>query len=629
MAYREFYQRQDILRDDNSPIERGLANFFSGIAAAQEKKKRAENEYQYTLDYGFFPNDNAFNEEFVKSTIQSGKSDIRKYGNVSDRTLNQMESGKRIRADQKAQEERFKLVNSQIDKRGTEDVWYDPKYDKQTWEAANFGNGDIDFRTRGAEQEKALNIIGNDPRSFKLNDYAAHYVKNRGTKKGTVKNENELSGATTGTSYSSPFVDPKTGAIGPTDKDAVEFLNSQDGALASVQFKVDMDLLNPDGGDVSAIKQLADSGDERASWARGLSKDEILTNIKTDASKNPFNKTPYADRVTQKAKKLLTDASDIATESVVGFKQPKSGGFGVTNEALRHNPTFYNNKIKEIPFVGPEDASNKLSQLPKNVSGPGGVLVQKNGKPITIEANSQKAFNYRDAKNTERTGRGAFNITGYQLGMYDQNGNLKPIEANSFDELKGKINGLSPDELKKMAPSLQIGLNGFAVDKATLAGDVLNQSFDLNEQLGEAKSNGDVEKQAAIEAQIAQLNQTRSLMDIDGVSDEDIVNAASKAGLKQIRRDQILKADKSDIDYIKSVSGLDLGKESNWSPEMKEVNDLYKKKWAEANATSPVKNLKPKAKQSMVRVKSPDGKTGTIPLEDLDAAMAEGYKKLD
>jgi hypothetical protein len=630
MAYREFYKRQDILLDDNSPIERGIANFFTGISAAREKRKKASDEYKYALDYGHFANDNAFNEQFVKNTIALGKQDFKTLGAPSDTLLAQEEAGRRFAADQKAQYKMFTDINASIDKRGTEDPFYNPSVDKENLRLAAFGNdNDIDFRTRGERLEQVSKVIGRDPRSFKLDDYTAHFVKNRGQKEQEQKTGSDLTGVTTTYSYKTPFIDPKTGKPGVTDQHAVEFLKSRDEVTDAIQFKVDMELLE----DVKAIQQLSSEGDARAKWAKGLTRDEILTNIKTDASKNPFNKQAYNDRVIEKTKKYLTDASDIAEKTLVDYKKPQSSGGGVNNDNIGHTNTFFNNKIEQRPFVGPTDANNPLPSAPKSVSGPGGLLMIKKGvtagRPIVIEANSKQAFNYRDGKNIEREGRGAFNLTGYQLLPYTADGRLYPLEANSFEELKAKVNSLSPEVLRTLSPDLQIGLNGFSVDKAALGGDILNESFKLNEQLGEAMLAGDTEKQARIQSQIQAIDEVRAMMNLDGVSDEDIVNAASKSGIKSIRTDQILKADKSDLDYIKTVTeGLDLTKQQYWSPEMKELSTLYKQKHASAMAgNTPKKTAKPKS--NTVRVQSPDGKTGTIPAEDLEEAIAQGYKKID
>src|SRR5690606_17321888 len=78
---------------------------------------------------------------------------------------------------------------------------------------------------------------------------------------------------------------------------------------------------------------------------------------------------------------------------------------------------------------------------------------------------------------------------------------------------------------------------------------------------------------------IAQLASLRNSFNLPDVYDEDIINAASSAGIKpqSIRVDQLLLADKSDLDKIRTITdGLDLTDQKNWSPDMKAVNDAYK-----------------------------------------------------
>jgi len=52
-----------------------------------------------------------------------------------------------------------------------------------------------------------------------------------------------------------------------------------------------------------------------------------------------------------------------------------------------------------------------------------------------------------------------------------------------------------------------------------------------------------------------------------------------------VRTDQLVKADKADLDKINTITeGLNLNDKKKWSPEMREVSDLYTQKAQEAAA---------------------------------------------
>lgn len=586
MAYREFYNPIESETPDYSPIAQGIANLFNGLGEVYSQRQKKSDQYKYALEYGKFENDNKFNEEYVKSVVGLGREDYKKSGTPSAQLLNMEQQGKRMVGDQKAQFDRFTKLDARIKEKATEDPYYNPELDKIKLQEATFGkDNDVDFRTRGQRLEEVSKSIGNDPNAFRIKEYTSNWVKQLGKKKQdrTTKTEN----GERQYSYESPFVDPKTGKPGVTDNHAREYLDSRPEVLSRIQLDIDKDLQK----DVKAIKQLNSKGDKRTAWADGLSDQEILLQIKGQPALNPYapkdkdeNPIQYNDLILKKAKNNLTEAADIAEKVTVDFK--KTGGSGsdgnVKNDNIGHSGTFYTNAIG----TGGSESVNK-------VSGPGGVLMIKKGvtagRPIVIEADSKNAFNYRSGKNTNREGRGKFNLTGYQLAPYTTDGKLVPIAGNDAEEMKNSIKNIPDEQLRKMKPTLDIALQGYTIDESKILGDISNKSYQLNEQLGEAIEKGDAEKVAALRSQIEQIGQLRSSFNLADVYDEDIINAAAKTGIKSTRVDQLLQADRSDLDKIKTITdGLDLKSQSSWSPEMKEVNDTYKARWEEANKKSPV-----------------------------------------
>jgi hypothetical protein len=241
-----------------------------------------------------------------------------------------------------------------------------------------------------------------------------------------------------------------------------------------------------------------------------------------------------------------------------------------------------------------------------SVAGPGGILMIKKGvtagKPITIEADSQRAFDLRSGKNASRS-RGKFNLTGYQLQAYDKDDNLFQIQGNNPDELIASINNLPDKAFTNLQPDLKVALNGYSLNDSKMLGDIATKSFDLAEQIGDEK---DPEKKAELEYQLTELNRLKQSFNLPGMYDEDIIQSAQKNGIKQVRQDQLLMANKSDIDKVKTITGgLDLSNQTQWSPEMKAVNDAYKKRYNEAITRKPEEEKKtyplPKGKPRIVK----------------------------
>lgn len=84
------------------------------------------------------------------------------------------------------------------------------------------------------------------------------------------------------------------------------------------------------------------------------------------------------------------------------------------------------------------------------------------------------------------------------------------------------------------------------------------------------------------------------------------MNAAAKNGITSVRTDQLVKADKSDLDKINTITeGLNLSKQDKWSPEMREVNDLYKKRAQEAAANGYQSEKPKKTKQVKAQTDRP------------------------
>src|SRR5690606_10484106 len=305
MAFRRFYQPAEEQITDFSPIERGLTNFFGAIAEGYQKRRNLVDQYKYALDYGHFENDNKFNTEYSKFVTQMGKEAFRRTGAPTTDLLAAEQQGLQYVADQKAQYERFKTLNSMIDKRGTEDKYYDPNVDKQNLQLAAFGeDGEVNFFTRGKRLEAVSQAIGNDPRSFKFRNYTSDWVKLYGEKQKAKTSEN--ADAKSAIENKARFWDPATGKPGVTDDHAIDFLKSDERVDRHYDHELDQQLTRE-------IEQMRASGD--AEWMKGKSVEQIKAELINNPNRNTINSMEYGQRKRELAKRDLAEADTLLSKT--------------------------------------------------------------------------------------------------------------------------------------------------------------------------------------------------------------------------------------------------------------------------------------------------------------------------
>lgn len=606
MAYREFYTEKTYAAPDVPDFldryDQSVANLFQGLAEVYNKRKAAVDQYSYGMENSKFLNDNKFNEVYSTATINKIKGDLRNTGSVSEEGIAMEQQGKRYVADQKAQWEQYENLLKQINDVRVSDNFYDWKFDTDKVNLAAYGkDGDIDFRTRDFSNVN----IGKDPMAFKQTDYANHYVSQQGKKSNSGPTKD---GGTY--SWSTPFVDPKTGKRGPTDDDAIRYFNSRpDGmAKANIALQVDRDLMDTD---VKAIKQLRERNDTRTSWAEGMDDQEILTHIKSNPNDNPYNKKEYKQLLRDKAKEYLSAAADAVSKVDPAAKDGGSRTPNqVNNDHISHTNTFYPNNV--------------------SAGGVGGILKLKNsvGKQTDIEmpADAERVYDLNTGKSSERK-KGKFILDGYLLGAWDKDGNYARFNGNSVEEMEQSILNYPAEKFLTLPPELSVGLIGHSIDKTNLLGDLADRKLDINTQLGQARIKGDPEEISRLEGLLYQLNAFSETVDTDGISDEEIVNAAASNGITTRRKDQILKASSTDLDRINGYTeGLNLKNKSSWSDDMRRVNEVYKKRWQEAQDEVKRNRIKyeetnPESQANIQRKDDP------IPAVDLSKLDPNGFTK--
>lgn len=603
MAYREFYKQQPTIINDYSPIERGLQSvgaIFSSIAAAKKKEALTIDQYKVDLNQGKFENDERLKNELVRSLTQEGKQLLRSGKGFTADYTKRLAEATTLANSSAIQYDRWQKDLAAISKRSTDDKYYDPRYDEELLREATHGrDNEVNFFDRGDRLAQAEQRLGKNPLAFRINDYTADFVKGYGVKEKTSATGNPNA---TNTIYnSSPFWDSKTGKPGVTDRHAVEYLKSRpDG---SVQAFLETEVSNELETEMENMKR---SGDSRTAWMNGLSDLEIKNELIRDPSKNIINKTDFGIRVRDKAKQRLEDAADIKSKVDVEYKKDtsKTGGL-YNNDAIAHSDTFFDESSST--GSGSPGLGDIYSQQPytKINAAPGGILMinkgTTTGKPISFISGSKNVFNVNSGTVQQARGSSAFNLTGYQIQAYDKSGRPYMIEAKDINELKAKIKGMSYSEFQNLDPEMKIALKGFTINRAKMLGDVRSSTRKLNEDLAAARREGDEEKVGQIENRLYEINNFTSMLnsDEDDFTEDDILNAAAANGISAIQTDQLVMADKSDLDKINTITeGLNLNNRQKWSPEMREVADLYTQRAQEAAAMGYKATRKPATKKA-------------------------------
>lgn len=576
MAYREFYSPVDVETPDYSPIARGLSSFFGAISQGYQQRKSLTDSYKYALEYGHFESDNKFNTEYSKYVTQLGKESFRRYGAPTSELLAAEQQGLQYVADQKAQYKRFEELNKYIDKRATEDAYYDPTVDKETVQRAAFGEyGEVTFFTRRKRLEEAAQQVGNDPRSFKFRKYTSDWAKLYGEKQKVKTSEN--ADAKSAIENRARFWDPATGKPGVTDDHAIDFLKSDERVDRHYDHELDQQLTRE-------IEQMKAAGD--ADWMKGKSMAEIKNELINNPSLNTINSMEYGARKREMAKRDLSEADSILSKTSYEKKVDDRATHGLyRNDAIGYTPTFYNTQTGAGRGIGSSVAeAGGLNQL----SAPGGILIISKGvttgKPISINVEGKNAYNVASGKKSQITGRQPFNLTGYQLQVYQKDGTPLTLGATSVDELISKVQSMRPFEFKNLEPSPSIALNGYAIDRATVLGDLARNTLDLQTELGDALKRGDQTEAANIQMRLDMIEEFKTaLNDPDNFSDQDIMNLAARNGITQIRQDQLVKASGSDLDWINNVTqGLNLRDKSKWSEDMRRFDQAYREAYQKA-----------------------------------------------
>jgi hypothetical protein len=598
VAYREFYEAP--VPEAVNPLEhtvQAISGLFQSIGKANTDKRKAADQFAYDLNEGKFENDQKVLTEYAKNVVNRGRQEILNRGRTSNETAGMMKEGKSYQQMSQIQFEKAKNIHSEILSRDAKDPYYDGQIDLNKLKvAANGENNEVNFYTRGerlADFEKTVGGID----SFKYDQYKADYVKRIGqmNRERTTGNPN----ATKTIFDEATFWDDRTGKPGVTDQHAIEYLNSDpQGRVEQLFDKRLNDQLDKE------IEQMKASGDARIKWMEGKSNSDIKNELINDPSKNLINQQDYGIRKRQMAKEDLRRADRINSKVSVDYKADADTTGGLyANKNIVQSYAFHNPVMQAIQGT---DAGVSPSSNP----GPGGVILQKNGKPIVFNSSNPKRTNVNTGiTGVAKIGNVPFNLTGYQMQAFQSTGAPYLLRGNSTEEVINSINQIplehfDPNGKYKLQPEMKVALQGYTINQANVLNAANNQEQTIQEQIAQAQSEGDEDKVARLERTLSQIQGVRSLIST-GIDDQELALAASRAGIKGVQVNELVQATDSDLANIKAITqGFDLKDQNYWNDDMRRVSQVYQTRAQEAAAAgykstpSPSPEKKAKAKKT-------------------------------
>jgi hypothetical protein len=585
MAYRDFYQPIEYAVADSDYLKEGVAGLYAALNTKRTQQQQAAKDFKYELK-GKSESDQKLLTEYAKSVFDQGYNELLKGRGVSADTKQKMMQGNSYAEMSEIQYQEADKLQKEILARETKDPYYNSAPALKGLRLAYEGeSGEKNFLNRDLKSfAKTIDRVSTNPNESTFNNFKfrSDYVK--AFKDKVVETSSKNPNVARSKYNQAVFWDEEKNTPGVTDQHAIDYLKS-DGRVDQYFSAAVDDQLREE------IKRMKASGDPRVAWMSGgnaanltgkkqswLPEEEIMAKLISDPTKNIINSKAYGERKRELAKQDLTLADRVNSKVSVEYMEPKeTKNPDGTFDTIAHGSTFLTDTFKT--------PTGSLDITPSVVAGPGGNIMTKKGtnpgKPITTDLSTDKAFSLTEGRMQSRV-NGKFNVTGYQLALTDLSNNIVPLSANSLLELTTKIQNMKPEDFKNLAPSMKVAIKGYSIDESKMLGDISRQTEKLNDDIATAEEEGDDDKVDRLKARLDNLNQLRGMYNTPNAMDDDIVNSALAAGVRQIRIDQLLPGNNADLDRINSLTGLNLKDESKWSDDMKLVQKMYRQKYLEA-----------------------------------------------
>lgn len=448
MAYREFHVEPyyadpgvEIINDGLNAAAQNISSLFNSIANRERDKNRQAASFQYALDKGSYESDQDLFREYAKNVKDRAVHDIKTTGKISPEVQQMQVDGLNLQRKSKIQYDKAKQLYDRIEQRRRDDPYYNPQPDNEKLDKS--ADYEVNVNTRGEIIDDVWNNIGKTDASFLYNKYKADYVKTKGDtfKENTYGTDNVKK-----TNFDEAvFWDDATGKPGVTDSHAIDFIKT-DPRVDQHFNTVVQDQLRKE------ISSMRASGDDRVAWMKGKSDAEVENELINNPSKNIINNKDFGVRKRELVKKDLQDADRVNSRVSVTYNtDKKENNSPIKNDNIVHSYSFNTPKMMAT-------AAGSENMSPFQANGPGGVLFQKNGKPILFQSTNPVRTNVNTGITSQsKIGNVPFNITSYQLTPFQSTGAPFLIQGNNYEEQLKSIENIpyehfSPTGKYKLKP---------------------------------------------------------------------------------------------------------------------------------------------------------------------------------
>lgn len=616
MAYREFHSEPTYEAPEISGLLNNTLDTLQSVMMqkVQERRQNRAAAQRFKLDSqkGFYASDQDALDDVAKTITQRAVNELRNSGNLSSDTSLMMEDYKGLANRSKIDYDTAQNVRKQITALAGKDKYYNPKSDNDRLINAEYEGG-IDGRNDRI-QGVAQSIGGLE--TFNKGRFLSDYIQQQ--KLNTLQQVTDQSGVKTTKMTSSIFMKPD-GQPGVTDTHIVDYINRDPRIEQWYNNEADKQLT----GEVTRMRALGN--DPRVAWMKDMSDEDVKTALVENPSLNVINSTPFAARKKELARQDLEAAQDLNRKTAIDYSdQYNANGGKFKNTKIGYQPTNIQQAINFKTLNGARNAGTVGADL---------TYVDKGG-PIKFVTNSPIRANVGTGQvDTKASDNVEFNLSNYGLQIYDDKGQLYPMQGNNLDELKKSIDAIpdryfDPNSAHPIS-EMAVALNGYAVNKSKLINQSLDKRGQLAEQYNTALDDGDEIKAGQLQSRMNQIDQLRSMSGNADVDDLQLLLLGKQLGISGIQNDLIVKATDQDFSKLKTITnGLDLRNRESWTEDMKELKAHFDKRKAEAQQAlqSPAKpKPKPKSKsitpeefnQKWATLKAgeklvgPDGKTYT------------------
>ncbi len=323
----------------------------------------------------------------------------------------------------------------------------------------------------------------------------------------------------------------------------------------------------------------------------------------------------------------------LVSTSIDYSDQAGATGGKFNNTKIGYQPTFVDQAINFKSLNGAKQAGTVGADL---------TYIDKGG-PLKFITNSPIRANTGTGQvDTKASDNMEFNLRNYGLYLYDDKGQLYPLQGKNLDELKAGIDAIpdryftqnSTSNPHPLSPEMSIGLNGFAINKSKLINQSLEKRSELAGKYNEAMDAGDEIGAQQIKNRMDQIDKLRNMAANGDVDDLDLLMSGKQLGISGVQNDMIVKAGDQDLAKIKTMTnGLDLKNQDKWTDEMRDLNDYYKARYQKAKTTQSAPAKPAATTTTVTKAKAPAApkkgfKQGGYEFLGGDPAKAENWKKL-